>query len=92
MPRIKPLSTAQQKAEQKAKCDEAFGRVLVLYKFGHDNATDEAIADRIGCKRWKVSKMRKDPGSAYFDEIRTAMHSLGASAEDWLRLGGFKVN
>lgn len=91
MPRVRPLSTAQQREADKEKSDEAFRDVLALYKSRNDT-TDELVADRVGCKRWKISKMKKDPGSAYFAEIRTAMHSLGASAEDWLRLGGFKSN
>jgi len=35
--------------------------------------------------------MKKDPGTYPLEDVRSAMHSLGASAEDWLRLGGFKV-
>ena len=88
MPRTKPLTSTQRRAEQKKKSDEAFRDVLALYKSRNDT-TDEAVADRVGCKRWKVSKMKKDPGTAYFEEIRTAMHSLNATREDWLRLGGF---
>ena len=90
MPRVKPLTDTQKRAEEKKKADIAFLEALALYKLRH-NSTDEAVAGRIGMKRWKISKIKKDPGSAYFEDVRSIMHSLGASAEDWLRLGGFKV-
>ena len=86
MPRTKPLTSTQRRAEQK-KNPTKRSAMLALYKSRNDT-TDEVVADRVGCKRWKVSKMKKDPGTAYFEEIRTAMHS-NATREDWLRLGGF---
>jgi hypothetical protein len=88
MPRLKPLTEAQQREETNKKADEAFRDVLALYK-SRNCKTDEQVASRLGWHRLKISRMKKDPGTATFEQVRAIMHSLGASSEDWLRLGGF---
>lgn len=88
MPKVKPLTESQRRAEQKQESDEAFRDVLALYK-SRNSKTDEQVAGQFGWNRLKIHRMKKDPGNATLDRIRTVMHSLGASAEDWLRLGGF---
>lgn len=88
MPRTKPLTDTQRRAEQKSKSDEVFRDLLALYK-SRSTKTDEQFAQRLGWNRGKIYRVKKDPSNFPVDEIRTAMHSLGASKEDWLRLGGF---
>lgn len=88
MPRVKPLSTAQQLAEKKKNSDEAFRDVLALFK-SRNSKTDEEVASRLGLHRAKLGRAKKDPGKATLDDVRTIMRSLGASQDDWLRLGGF---
>lgn len=88
MPRIKPLSTAQQQAEKKRKADQVFHDVLALFKC-RNKKTDKDVASRLGLHCSKFSRIKKDPNGATFGDVRTAMHSLGASQEDWLRLGGY---
>lgn len=88
MTRVKPLSTAQQQAEKKKKSDEAFRDVLALFK-SRNSKTDEQVASRLGLHRSKLCRAKKDPGNATLDEMRTIMRSLGATQDDWLRLGGF---
>lgn len=88
MPRTKPLTSTQRRAESKAKSDEVFRDLLALYK-SRNAKTDEQFAQRLGWNRGKIYRVKKDPSIYPLEEIRTAMHTLNATREDWLRLGGF---
>lgn len=88
MPRTRPLGEAKRRAEQKQNSDEAFRDVLALYK-SRNKKTEEQFAERLGWNRGKIYRVKKDPSNFPLEEIRTAMHTLNVTPEDWLRLGGF---
>lgn len=90
MPKVRPLTESQRKAEAKLQSDEAFRDVLALYK-SRKSKTDEQAADHLGWNRLKISRMKKDPSSYSVGDVRKAMHSFGATPEQWLQLGGFKT-
>ena len=88
MPRVRPLTATQQRKEINAKGNQALTDMAVLYKL-HQKKTDEDIASALGVHKQKVFRMRKYPGKENLDDIRALMHSMGATKEDWLRLGGY---
>jgi hypothetical protein len=90
MPKVRPLTATQQRTELNKTANQTLAEISAIYKL-RTKKTDGDIGKTLGVHKQKVFRMRNNPGKENLDDIRVLMHSIGATKEDWLRLGGFKI-
>ena len=90
MPRVRPLTARQEQKEINKRGNQAFADFIALYKL-HNDKTDGDLGSVLGVNNQRVYRLRRAPGAARFDDVRTLAHAMGVTQDDWLRLGGFKV-
>lgn len=89
MPRVRPLTVAQRQLQQNKAADQALRDRLLLYK-DRTKLSDEKLAANLGWERTRLFNIKKAAGNCKLSDIRTLVHYIGATPEEWLAIGGFQ--
>lgn len=90
MPRVRPLTAQQDQKEINKRGNQTLADLITLYK-AHNHKSDADLGTFLGVDNQRVFRLRRSPGSARLEDVRTLAHSMRMTQEDWLRIGGYKV-
>ncbi len=90
MPKVYLTAEDHQRAEER-RCNDALSKAIRLYR-GLTRKPDCTLADAVGVGRATISRYKNPDavGNVSLNTARKIARETGMSAEEWLKVGGYK--